>query len=249
MPAVPDRVHLFGTCLIDLFHPQAGLDAIELLQAHGIAVDFPQAQSCCGQPAFNAGYRDEAREVARAQLRCFEGDAPIVVPSASCAAMMRYHYAELFAGDPDETAARQFAARVVEFTQFLLETLRIRPRDLGPPLRVAVHSSCSARHEMHSADRLETLLGKLDRVELVQQDHKGECCGFGGTFAVRQPGISTAMAEDKTAALLRCGIDCYVTQDCGCMIHLDGALEHRGEALRGVHIASFLLQRLKGTGS
>ena len=246
MAAVPDRVFFFGTCLIDTFYPQAGIDAITLLAQQGIEVIFPPDQTCCGQPAYNAGYRDDAREVARQQLRCFDGEEPIIVPSASCAAMMRGHYAELFAGDADEALARRFSGRVVEFTEFLLETLRIRLKDQGGPVRVAVHSSCSARHEIHTADRIETLLEQLDRVELVHQDHKGECCGFGGTFAVKQAGISAAMVADKTAALLRCDIDCYITQDCGCLMNIDGALKHRDAPLRGVHVASFLLRRLRG---
>ncbi len=242
----PKQVLLFGSCLIDVLYPQAGMDAITLLEREGIEVVFPQAQTCCGQPAFNAGYRDEARKVARVQLDCLQGDAPVVVPSASCAAMMKHHYAELFRDQPEAEAAAQLAARIVEFTEFLVDVLRIRLQDQGPEIRVAVHSSCSARREMNVAVQIESLLEQLAQVELVHQDHKAECCGFGGTFAVKQAEISAAMVADKTAALLRCEIDRYITQDCGCMMNIDAALAFQQAPLRGTHIATFLMERTGG---
>jgi L-lactate dehydrogenase complex protein LldE len=246
MPDKPERVFLFGTCLIDALYPRAGMDVIGLLEMQGIEVLFPQQQTCCGQPAFNAGYRDEARKVARLQLRCLQGDLPVIVPSASCAAMMKLHYGELFRDQPEAQAAAQLSARIMEFTQFLVDVLRVRLEDQGPEIRVAVHDSCSARREMQVSDQLESLIEQLGQVELVHQDHKAECCGFGGSFAVKQAEISAAMVEDKTAALLHCEIDRYITQDCGCMMQIDGALAFQQQPLRGTHIASFLMERIGG---
>ena len=125
MPNRPDKVYFFGTCLIDLCYPQAGLAGIELLQREGIQVIFPQGQSCCGQPAFNSGFPAEARAVARQQLKCFSKDYPIVVPSGSCAGMLKHHYPELFVGEPEAEEARRFADRVYELTEFLVKVLDI----------------------------------------------------------------------------------------------------------------------------
>ena len=195
----PDTVYLFGTCLIDLFYPQAGVSAVQLLQREGIKVIYPQAQTCCGQPAWNSGYRDQASEVARTQLALFPKPIPIVVPSGSCAGMMKVHYPELFAGQADEAQALAIAGRVYELTEFLVDVLHIRLQDWGEPIKVAVHTSCSARREMGVADHIESLLGQLTRVERLEQLRKAECCGFGGTFCVKYPPISGRLADDKLA--------------------------------------------------
>lgn len=242
--STPEQVLFFGTCLLDALAPQAGLDAIALLEGEGTEVIYPQAQTCCGQPAFNAGYRDEARRVARAQLDCLQGDAPVVVPSASCADMFKHHYPELFAGEPEEEAALQLAARVWEFTQFLTDVLFFRPIDNGPPLRVALHDSCASRRGMHSDKCMEKLIMQLDEVELVHHERAAECCGFGGTFSIKQPDISLAMVEDKREALLDSGAERFISQDFGCLMNINGALEFSGAKLHGQHIASFLRERI-----
>lgn len=245
MPKKPKKVYFFGTCLMDVLYPDAGMDAMELLQEQGVEVIFPQDQTCCGQPAFNSGYRDEALRVARHQLQLFAEDIPIVVPSGSCAGMMKHQYAELFAGEPEEAQAREFSARIHEFTEFLLDVLRVHLEDLGEPERVAIHSSCAARREMGVADKIERLVEQLDNVEIVYQDHKAECCGFGGAFAVKQPEISAAMVADKTAALIATDAEEFVSQDCGCLMNINGALESQGQTLNGKHIATFLRERTR----
>ncbi|MEJ2693927.1 MAG: (Fe-S)-binding protein [Candidatus Thiodiazotropha sp.] len=239
----PDCVYFFATCLVDLFYPQAGLAGMALLEREGVKVIFPRDQTCCGQPAYNAGYREEARRVAAAQLDLFADDYPIVVPSGSCAGMMKHHYLRLFAGTDRERQASQVAARVWELTGFLVDVLQVQWRDLGSPQRVALHTSCSARREMGAAHAGESLLRQLDRVELVEQDHKAECCGFGGTFAVKQPEISAAMVADKTRALCEAGAELVVSQDCGCLMNIDGAFKWQGEGPRSLHIAEFLWRR------
>jgi L-lactate dehydrogenase complex protein LldE len=242
----PSSVYFFGTCLIDLLFPGAGLSAMRLLRREGIRVVFPPGQTCCGQPAWNSGYREEARKVARVQLDAFCDDLPIVVPSASCAGMMREHYPEVFAGTPDEERAKSVAARVVELTDFLVRVLDLRPEDLGPPVKVALHNSCSARREMGVADAAMALLARLARVEASEPDHAYECCGFGGTFAVKQPAISAAMAADKAAALAATGAEVIVSQDCGCLMNLGGTLERQGKGPKVKHIAEFVWERTSG---
>jgi L-lactate dehydrogenase complex protein LldE len=239
----PVDVYFFSTCLVDLFYPQAGLAGIALLEREGVSVIFPHAQTCCGQPAYNAGYREEARRVAGAQLDLFPHDYPIVVPSGSCAGMMKHHYPRLFAGTDRQEQALQVAGRVWELTGFLTEVLKIELRDLGQPLRVALHTSCSTRREMGMAYAGEALLAQLDKVELVEQDHKTECCGFGGTFAVKQPEISAAMVEDKIRALRETGAERVVSQDCGCLMNIGGAIEFKGDGPSTQHIAEFLWER------
>jgi L-lactate dehydrogenase complex protein LldE len=242
----PGAVYFFGTCLIDLLCPEAGLSAMRLLRREGIRVIFPRDQTCCGQPAWNSGYRKEARAVARIQLDAFPEDLPIVVPSASCGGMLKVHYPELFAGTPDEARAIALAGRVVELTDFLVRVLDLRPEDLGPPLRLALHNSCSARRELNVADAAVELLGRLRGVEVLEPDHAYECCGFGGTFSVKQPEISAAMAADKATELTATGARVLVSQDCGCLMNLGGTLARRGAGPEIKHIAQFLWERTNG---
>ncbi|MFU2489173.1 (Fe-S)-binding protein [Thauera sp. WH-1] len=243
-PAKPSDVFLFGTCVLDLFFPSAGMDAIRLLEREGIRVHFPQAQSCCGQPAYTSGYTDEAREVARAQLALFAGEWPVVVPSGSCAGMFRHHYFELFKDEPQTLSqVESLAARTFELAEFLLNVCRVQLHDGGAPVKVALHTSCSARREMNTHLHGRALLAQLDGVERVDHDHESECCGFGGAFSVRMPDISGAMVKDKTAALKGSGAAEVVSADCGCLLNINGCFEKQGERLRGEHLASFLLRR------
>lgn len=243
----PTDVYLFGTCVLDLFFPDAGMDAIHLLEREGIRVHFPQGQSCCGQPAYTSGYTEEARDVARAQLALFAGDWPVVVPSGSCAGMFRHHYPELFADEPDTmVAVNSLAERTYELAEFLLKVCRIELKDSGEPVKVALHTSCSARREMNTHVHGRALLAQLAQVERVDHSHESECCGFGGAFSVRMPDISGAMVRDKTAALVGSGAAQVVSADCGCLLNINGAFEKQQDTLRGEHLASFLLRRSGG---
>ena len=243
-PAKPADVYLFGTCVVDVFFPGAGMDAIRLLEREGIKVHFPQAQSCCGQPAYTSGYTDEAREVARAQLALFAGEWPVVVPSGSCAGMFRHHYFELFKDEPQTLKqVESLTERTFELAEFLLEVCRVKLQHTGEPVKVALHTSCSARREMNTHVHGRALLTQLSGVERVDHDHESECCGFGGAFSVRLPDISGAMVRDKTAALKGSGAAEVVSADCGCLLNINGCFEKQGDALRGEHLASFLLRR------
>jgi len=246
-PARPAEVTLFGTCVVDLFFPEAGLDAIRLLEREGIRVHFPQEQSCCGQPAWTSGYVNEAREVARAQLNLLDNGMPVVVPSGSCAGMFRQHYREVFAEEPD-TLKRvdNLAERTFELTEFLLHVCKVDWQDLGQPTQIALHTSCSARREMNTHLHARELLGKLANVERLDHDHESECCGFGGTFSVRMPEVSGAMVLDKTRSLRESGAAEMVTADGGCLLNINGSLEKQKQTFRGRHLASFLWERVSG---
>ncbi len=243
----PSDVYLFGTCLVDLFMPDAGMDAITLLETLGIRVHFPQAQSCCGQPAYTSGHPREARDVARSQLDLFPGDWPIVVPSGSCGGMLKHHWPTLFAGEPEQERVVAIAARVVEFSDFLLNHLDWQPVDTGPATRVAVHTSCSARREMNVHTTSWALVDRLANVTRVVHDHESECCGFGGTFSIKHPDIAGAMVTDKARALEDSGAIEFVTADAGCLMNINGKLAlDKATPLRGKHLASFLLERTGG---
>jgi L-lactate dehydrogenase complex protein LldE len=241
----PEAVYFYGTCLVDLFFPQAGLSAIRLIQREGVRVIFPPGQTCCAQPAFNCGYHDEARAVARKQIALFNRPYPIVVPSGSCAAMMKRHYPALFEGDPYRGEAEAFAARVFELTQFLRDVLKVRLVDRGENVKVTWHASCHALREMGIAEEPLELLGQLDNVELVPLARVRECCGFGGTFAVREPEISAAMVEDKAGDVLSTGAAVLLSGDGGCLLNIGGRLEKKGEPVSARHIAEFLWERTK----
>ena len=241
----PTRIYFFGTCLIDLFYPEAGLSAIELIEREGIKVHYPQAQTCCGQPPYNSGYNKEAMAVAAKQINLFSDPIPIIVPSASCAGMMKHHYPTLFRNHPMQTKANELSSRVFELSEFLVKVLNISLDDQGPPVNVAMHISCSARREMNVADDSLALLRKLKNVNVIEPERANECCGFGGTFAVKQPEISAAMAEDKCQAIERIGASKFVSQDCGCLMNLNGVMEKTERNIQGEHLASFIINRTR----
>lgn len=256
MPAsAPDGltdVYLYATCLVDMFHPQAGLDTVAVLESFGLRVHFPPDQTCCGQPAYTSGYAEDAKAVARAQLDLFPEPWPVVIPSGSCAGMMRHHYPRLFADDAALLArVNGLAARLYELSEFLFQVLKldesaIRAAFGGAPIKLALHTSCSARRETAAFAETRKLLGWLPQLELRIHDHESECCGFGGTFSLRSPDISGAMAGDKLEALKACGAEGFVTGDCGCLLNLNHSLAARKDEFQGQHLASLLRQRLKG---
>ena len=242
-------VYFFCTCLVDLFVPEAGLDAVSLLENAGVRVHFPQNQTCCGQPAYTSGQPDEARAVARQQLSLFPEPWPIVLPSGSCAGMMRHHYVSLFDNSADADAARDVSERVWEFSEFLVDALQVQLTDIGPPTSVALHTSCSARRETGALKATRSLLGQLAQVDLKVQDHESECCGFGGMFSVRHPEISGGIVRDKVAAINGCGAKSMVTGDCGCMLNIIGYARKIACPIEGQHLASFLLERITGSSA
>lgn len=242
----PTDVYLFGTCLLDIFMPEAGMDAMTLLEQQGIRVHFPMAQSCCGQPAYSSGHREEAFDVAKSQLDLFPNPWLVVVPSGSCGGMMKHHWPDLFKGSQYEEQANNVADRIIEFTHFLL-AIGYVPEDKGAPAKVAVHTSCAARREMNVHESGWKLIDSLANVERVVHDHESECCGFGGTFSVKHPDISGAMVADKVAALKATEAVEIVSADAGCMMNIGGKIAKDEPAMpKPKHIATFLLERTGG---
>lgn len=238
-------VYVFGTCLIDLFDPQAGISTIRLLEHAGYKVVFPTGQSCCGQPAYTSGFPAEALAVAEQQIGLFPENWPIIVPSGSCAGMMKHHWPRLFGAEhPLASEVSRISQQVHELTEFLVNVAHFTPEDLGSLCKVVLHTSCSARREMGVHLTSSELLGKLSQVETVIPARATECCGFGGTFSLRQPELSAAMARDKAEALLATGAKRLVSADCGCLSNINGTLAKQGHPLQGQHIATFLAERL-----
>lgn len=256
-PDKPSDIYLFATCLVDQFIPQAGLDTVQLLEREGIRVHYPQAQTCCGQPAHSSGYPDEARAVALHQLNLFAQPWPVVVPSGSCGGMIRLHYPHLFADDPVLHAkALELSERVFELSEFLVHVVNFSHEDLGEECTVALHTSCHARRQMGSHETSAALLDTLRHVKVVEQARIDECCGFGGTFSLLHPDISEAIVTDKVTSIKDSGVQRVVSADCGCLLNIIGRSARQDEiaacqepSLTGQHLASFLWQRTNpGTG-
>ena len=238
------RVSLFVTCMVDQLFPRVGMAMAIVLERLGYELDFPEKQTCCGQPAFNSGYRAEARIVARHFLDTFEASEAIVVPSGSCTSMIAHHFAELFHKDP-ETLARVHALekRVWEFATFLTEFARVE--DVGARLEevITFHDGCHALRELHIKEAPRRLLRHVRGLELREMEPAEECCGFGGTFAVKFAELSGAMAETKVGAILRTGATAVVSLDPSCLMQIQGALSRAGSQVRTMHLAEVLASR------
>ena len=243
-PKKPDAVYYFGTCLVDLIYPQAGMAGIKLIQSEGVEVIFPQNQTCCGQPAFNAGHQREAREVAALQVGLFPKDIPIIIPSGSCGGMIRKHYPGLFDDHALKNEAESVARRAFELTEFLVHVLKIKLEDQGKPIKISWHSSRHAKREMGIENEPKQLLQQLKNVTLLELEREDECCGFGGTFAVKEPHISAAMVKDKIEDIKQTGAKCLIGADCGCLLNISGAMKHAGIQTDHQHIAQFIWQRI-----
>jgi L-lactate dehydrogenase complex protein LldE len=234
MPAV----QLFATCLGDLIFPDAVRDADSLLRGAGFDVEFPGGQVCCGQPAYNSGHRSAARRVARTFTRAFSWTAPIVTPSGSCATMVSRYLPELVGCEPFE---------IWELSAFL-DANGSELRRVNEGRRIAYHDSCHMVRELKIADAPRRLL-EGSGAELVALPRPDLCCGFGGTFSVRQPEVSVAMADDKLGGALACGAEALVSADPGCLMHLRGRAARLGDAVPLVHLATALARGIGGGGT
>ena len=238
------RVTLFVTCLVDQLFPKIGLGMADVLEDLGYELDFPEAQTCCGQPAFNSGHWDEARQVARYFLDVFRDCECVVCPSGSCAAMVTHHFEELFADDPGRLGeVRALKPRVWEFSQFLLDVAGVE--DVGARLEsvVTFHDSCHGLRELRIKEGPRRLLAKVRGLELREMDIPEECCGFGGTFSVKFPEVSGGMARTKIDSILRTGADTVVGLDSSCLLQIEGALRRAGSPVRAMHLAEVLASR------
>jgi L-lactate dehydrogenase complex protein LldE len=234
------RVSLLVTCLGDALFPDVGVATVRLLRRLGVEVDFPPAQTCCGQPHFNSGYHNDARELARHTIRTFVGTQMVVAPSGSCAAMVKLEYPELFHDDPVWHArAVDLAGRTHELSDFLVNVLGIEDVGARFPGRVTYHMACHLRG-LNVLTEPERLLRRVKDLELVPLERCDECCGFGGSFSVRFPGISGAMVNDKAAFIEKANVDAVVATDAGCLMNIGGCLRRRGSHVRALHLAEVL---------
>jgi L-lactate dehydrogenase complex protein LldE len=239
--AEPVRVALLVTCLVDLFRPSIGFAAVKLLEAAGCTVDVPRAQTCCGQPGYNSGDKADAKAIARQVIVAFAGYDYVVVPSGSCAGMVRVHYPELFADEPAllEQAA-ELAARTYELVSFLTDVLGLTEVAAYYAKTVTYHDSCSGLRELRVKQQPRRLLDTVDGLRLAELPGAEICCGFGGTFAVKYPDISDKMASDKIADIAATGADCVLAGDLGCLLQIAGKLSRAGSRVEVRHVAEVL---------
>ncbi len=241
MPATPRRVGLFVTCLVDLFRPTVGFAAVKLLERAGCAVTVPAAQTCCGQPAYNAGDRADTRAIAEGVIAAFEPFDATVAPSGSCAGMIRRHYPALFAGDPVwEERAKRLAEKTFELVSFLVDECGVASVDARHEGRVAYHDSCSSLREMGVRAQPRQLLATVEGLELAELSARDVCCGFGGTFCVKYPDISGRMVADKAKDIAATGAGTVLAGDMGCLLNIAGRLSREGSAVRARHVAEVL---------
>jgi len=230
------------TCLGDALFPDVGVATVKLLRRLGVEVDFPRGQTCCGQPHFNSGYHDLARPLARHTIQAFANDRPVVTPSGSCAAMVKLEYPELLKGDLVwHGRAEDLAGRTHELSDFLVNVLGVEDVGARFEAKATYHMACHLRG-LGIKTEPERLLRKVRGLELVPLEHAEECCGFGGSFAVRFPAISGAMVRDKAAAIDRTGAEVVVATDAGCLMNMGGCLHRQGRRVRTVHLAEVLAQ-------
>ena len=242
------KVSLFVTCVVDQLYPQVGMAAVEVLTRLGVEVAFNREQTCCGQPAFNSGFRKEACDVAAHMLDVFESELKsadyIVAPSGSCTTMVKKFYTELFEGDAENLArASAVGGRLFEFSEFLVDVLGVGGVEACFHGKVTYHDSCHLLRELGISRQPRELIESVAGVEFVEMDRADVCCGFGGTFSVKYPEISTAIAEEKIAGIERSGAGAVVACDSSCLMQIAGLLARRGSTVRCMHIAELLASR------
>lgn len=237
------RVSLFVTCIVDMIYPQTGMSTVEILEKLGVKVDFPEGQTCCGQMGFNAGYRDDAKAVAKHFLEAFKDADVIVAPSGSCVTMVRHFYPQLFEDDPQYREQMERIASITwELTEFLVDGLGVT--DVGTvlerPVKATLHDACHGLRGLNLAQQPRALLKNVKNLEFVELNGADQCCGFGGLFAIKMPDISGAMLNDKIKNIEASQADFVVTCDTSCMTQMNGGLSRQKVKRRVVHIADVL---------
>lgn len=235
-------IQLFIPCYIDQLYPETAFNTVKVLEKAGCTVHYNSEQTCCGQPAFNSGYWDEARSLAAKFMVDFKPGMPVVSPSGSCTGYIRNHYRKLFEGQPEKLA--QLAAlypQIFELSDFLVNVLKVT--DLGAefPHKVTFHDSCSALREYGIKDEPRQLLRKVKGLELIEMCESDTCCGFGGTFAVKNAAISTAMDEKKVRNALETGAEFIISTEASCLMNINGYIQKYKLPIKGIHLADVLV--------
>ncbi len=240
------KVSLFVTCISDAVYPRVAEAIVRLLARYGVAVDFPPVQTCCGQPAYNSGYWEEARQTAKTILEAFEDSDFVVSPSGSCTGMI-HHYAKLFENDPVYLEkAHQLEQKSYEFTQFLIHVLGVTDLEATYPHKVTYHPSCHGSRILGVKDEPITLMERVRGLELVPLPFAEDCCGFGGTFAVKMAEISGAMVTEKADHVLETEAEVLVGLDMACLMNIAGNLHYRNQPIKVMHLAELLYEGVKG---
>ncbi|BAU26702.1 L-lactate dehydrogenase complex protein LldE [Aneurinibacillus soli] len=240
------KVSIFITCLSDAIYPRVGEAMSRLLARQGVKLHFPETQTCCGQPAFNSGYWDEARASAKTLLDAFEDSDFVVSPSGSCTGMIHHYYPQLFKDDPAMLKrAEAFIEKTYEFSQFLVGVLGVTDVGAYFPHKVTYHPSCHGSRLLGIKDEPRTLLENVKGMEFVPLPFAEDCCGFGGTFAIKMSEISGAMVEEKANHVLETDAEVLVGMDMGCLMNISGRLSREGKPVRVMHIAELLYEGVK----
>jgi L-lactate dehydrogenase complex protein LldE len=241
MPVTSPRIGLFVTCLVDMMRPSIGFAAVKLLEDAGCTVEVPETQTCCGQPAYNSGDRADAIALARNVIAAFKGFDFVVVPSGSCGGMIIKHYPELFAeGSADHRAAIELSERTHELVSFLTRVLAVEKVEAQFVAKATYHDSCSGLRELGIKSEPRRLLASVEGVSLMEMTDSEVCCGFGGTFCVKYPGISDKMLEKKLKHIHATGADTLIAGDLGCLMNMAGKLKREGSPVKVRHIAEVL---------
>ena len=241
MPASPLRIGLFVTCLIDLVRPSIGFATVKLLEDAGCLVEVPEAQTCCGQPAYNAGNKPDAAIIARQVIAAFKDFDYCVVPSGSCGGMISKHYADLFEpGSPDHKAALALGAKTFELVSFLTHVMKVENVTAAFLAKATYHDSCSGLRELGVKAQPRNLLKSVAGLSLHEMNDAEVCCGFGGTFCVKYPDISDKMLEKKLKNIEATGADTLIAGDLGCLMNMAGKLKRQGSPIQARHVAEVL---------
>ncbi len=237
----PPKVGFFATCIVDAMRPNIGFASLKVLEAAGCEVEVPAAQTCCGQPAYNSGDDATTRALARQVIAAFEPYDYVVAPSGSCAAMIRRHYAELFADDPAwAPRQRALSEKTWEILSFLTDVMGYRPEGVAYEGTATYHDSCSGLRDLGVHDQPRALLAAVDGLKLTPLTGNNECCGFGGTFCVKYPDLSNAIVSDKAAKIAATGAGTLLGGDMGCLMNMAGKLSRNGSAVRVFHTIEVL---------
>lgn len=237
------KVSLFITCLADVFYPKVGMSVVEVLRNYDVEVDFPEEQTCCGQPAYNSGYHKEAKETARQWLTAFENSECIVTPSGSCAAMIRHYYPDLFKDEPTwHEKAKKLASITYEFSEFLVNVLKVELHDVSYEGTATYHHSCHMSRGLGLKEEPGKLLEQVEGLEVRDLPYCNDCCGFGGTFAAKMSDISGEMVDEKIRNIESTGADLLIGSDLGCLMNIGGRLRRTGKPVKVMHVAEVLAE-------
>jgi L-lactate dehydrogenase complex protein LldE len=234
------KVQLFIPCFVDQLYPQTAFNMVKVLEKACCEVHYNTNQTCCGQPAFNAGFWDEARDVCSKFIKDFEGADYIVAPSASCVGFVRNYYSKLFENSSQHNTVKDLSKRIYEFSEFLTDVLKIENYGAVLNGKATYHDSCAALRECKIKTGPRTLLSFVKGLELVEMNDVETCCGFGGTFAVKFDAISTGMADQKITNALETGAEYIISTDLSCLMQLDGFIKNKNLPLKTMHIADVL---------